>query len=323
MSNGERDLPPVAPPPVFACTPSRGRPWRWRRAGASAALLVAAVGCVALAPALAAPDPRVIRFAPERDYGPFVYEDSTGRIEGLSIDILRLVQERAQLRLQMLPARPLAEQLAAVRRGEVDLLSSLRPTPERGEFLRFSKPYVTVPALLVCAGDACAATGGRMVGLAGLAGQPVAVGAGYAVEPVMRAHHPAVAWQAVSDDVVALKGVVEGRFRGAVVDAASFAFVARQHRLRGLQAVERVGFDYGLSFAVPHGREDLIARLDKAIATLPAKEREAAIARWMTDFRGTAPPRAPQTTWFAAALLLTAAVIAGVIGWRRTRRRRA
>jgi ABC-type amino acid transport substrate-binding protein len=307
------------PRPEGRFAPQTVRPNPARQAGRAQtvfAWLATAVGLLAT-PVWASQE--AVRFAPERDYGPFVFEGTGGRIEGLSIDMLRLVQQHASLEVKMLPARPLAEQLEAAKRGEVDLLSSLRPTPERGEFLRFSVPYVKVPAVLVCAGDACAATPKRASGLAGLAGQPVAVGAGYAVEPVMRAQHQTVTWQAVSDDVVALKGVVAGRYKGAVVDAASFEFVVRQHRLRGLQAVERVGFDYSLSFAAPIGREDLIALLDKAIVALPTREREAVIDRWMASSQGTAPAHAGASTWLAATLLALAAAIAAILGWRRSR----
>ena len=75
-----------------------------------------------------------VRFAPERDYGPFVFQRDDGRIDGLSVEMLGLLQQQAGLQIVTLPARPLSEQLAALRRREADLVSSLRATPERGEY---------------------------------------------------------------------------------------------------------------------------------------------------------------------------------------------
>lgn len=275
--------------------------------------MAASLGASLLAPALAqAP----ARFAPERDYGPFVFESPDGQIAGLSIDILRLVQRHAGIELTMLPARPLSEQLAAARRGEVDLISSLRPTAERAEYLRFSAPYVSVPAVLVAR-----AAAGAAVGLADLTGQPVALGAGYAVEAPMRAAHPEVAWQAVTDDVAALRGVAEGRYRAAVVDVASFHFVTRQHRLAGLQPLSQVGFEYRLSFAAPHRRADLIERIDRSLARLPVAERQEVLNRWMPSGTAPAPARAPMTTRVGLALLALALAMAGVAWWRRRQAR--
>jgi ABC-type amino acid transport substrate-binding protein len=58
-----------------------------------------------------------IRFAPEKDYGPFVYQTAEGRVEGLSIDILDAVKSGLDAPVLMLPAQPLAAILEAARRG--------------------------------------------------------------------------------------------------------------------------------------------------------------------------------------------------------------
>ncbi|MBL8326273.1 MAG: transporter substrate-binding domain-containing protein [Rubrivivax sp.] len=283
-----------------------------QRAGAALALaMLAAAPAAWAAPPAAAP----VRFAPERDYGPFVYEAEDGRIAGLSVDILQLVQRHAGFEVTMLPPRPLAEQLAAARAGEVDLLSSLRPTAERGEYLLFSAPYVSVPAVLV----APAAGPGREapLSLKALAGQAVAVGAGYAVEAPMRAAHPQVAWQAVSDDVVALRGVAEGRFRAAVVDLASFHFAVRRHRIAGLAPAEQVGFEYRLSFAAPRRQPELIARIDHTLARLPVAERQAIVQRWIPQPLQQRPARAPGATAIGLGLVTVALVAAAWGLWRR------
>lgn len=249
------------------------------------------------------------RMAPEQDYGPFVFQRADGEIDGLSVEMLHLVTRVSGVRVTVLPARPLAEQLAAVRRGEADLVTSLRPTPERGAYLLFTRPYVTVPTVLALRGDRPLQT------LAGLTGQPVAVGQGYAVEAVVRARHPGVAWQPVPDDVQALRGVVEGRFAGAVLDAASLAFIIREHALAPLQVAERLDHDYPLSFAVRKDWPELRDTLDRAIAELPATQREAVLQRWLD--RGepfSAGARTPWATRVGLGLLAAAALIAIAFG---------
>jgi ABC-type amino acid transport substrate-binding protein len=218
---------------------------------------------------------QTVRFAPERDYGPFVFERQDGRIDGLSVDMLALLQQRTGLQITTLPARPLAEQLAALRAREADLVSSLRATPERGAYALFTVPYVSVPAVLVMRADRPERR------LAELDGAPVAVGQGYAVEPVMRLRHPRVAWQGVSDDAVALQGLVQQRFEAAVVDAASFAHVIRERRLEGLHVVGPADFDYALSFAVRKDWPELRDALDDAIRALPSAQRQAVLRRWI------------------------------------------
>ena len=260
---------------------------------------------------------QVVRFAPERDYGPFVFQRSDGRIDGLSVEILTLLQQRVGMTITTLPARPLNEQLQALRAREADLVSSLRATPERGEYALFTLPYVSVPAVVVLRTDQSDRP------LSAMAGEAVAVGQGYAVEPVMRQRYPKVAWQGVSDDGAALRGLAQRRFEAAVVDAASFVHVSRELRLEGLRIAGPADFDYPLSFAVRKDWPELRDALDVAIRALPREQRQAVLHRWLGE--PVLPQRAPWATrigWMLLALGVLAALLAGVHRWRQHTRGR-
>lgn len=253
----------------------------------------------------------VLRVAPERDYGPFVFVEPDGRVSGLSVEMLQLVQRRTGIELRWLPAQPLAGLLDLARRRDADLLTSLRPNPERSAFLLFTRPYVKVPAILVTRADRAAPT------LQTLQGRPVAVGAGYAVEAVVRASYPKVRWLAVSDDRQALEAVLARRADAAVVDAASAAFVIRRQALEGLASAGEIGFDYELSFAVRADWPELRTILDAGIAAVPEPERAAVLQRWLEplDDAGMAA-RAPLATRLGV-LLVAFAVLAGVVLYAR------
>lgn len=285
-----------------------------RRAGRLATASVALAAALAItwpAPARAAPA-EAVRFAPERDYGPFVYVDENGRVAGLSIDLLERIRRVAGFELRMLPAQPLAAQLELARRGRVDLLSSLRPTPERAEYLLFSQPYASVPAIVVVRSGTARRGSGFEHPLGRLDGLAVAVGAGYAVESVVRAKHPGVRWQSVRDDTEALLGVARGTFEAAVVDAASATFVRRRLGLTGLESLGEVGFHYQLSFAVPRTRPDLLSRIDAALATLPQAQRRELLRRWIDPMQGPTTTRRHEATRLGALLVALAAAIAAV-----------
>lgn len=258
-----------------------------------------------------------MRFVPERDYGPFVFERADGRLDGLSVEMLQLVQRQAGITLVMLPARSLQQQLDALRGREADLVSSLRATPERAAFLEFSIPYVSVPAVVVMREGQPART------LDSLAGRPVGVGQGYAVEAVVRARHPAVDWQALPDDEQVLRGVIEGRLDAAVVDTASLAHVMRERRLAGLQVCAPADFEYTLSFAVRKDWPELRDALDAALRAIPAAQKHALVERWIGGVAG--PKAADRTPWadrIAWSLLGVAVVGAAVLAAPGRRRGR-
>ncbi len=255
-----------------------------------------------------------IRFAPEKDYGPFVYQDESGQILGLSVDILRGIAEAGDLKIDMLPARSLAEILDAVRAGDVDLVSSLRPSPERGAFLDFSQAYVAVPAVLV------ERAGGDRHTLDDMAGRRVAVGKGFAVEAFVRNKYPAVEWVALPDDGQGLQALAKGQVDGVVADAASIAFVRARQSLPALTNGSPVGFDYALSFAYPKGRADIGAALETGLRALTSEQRHVILDRWMPPTVELAPDRRKvMVGWIAAALLALAVLVAAGATIRRLR----
>lgn len=221
-----------------------------------------------------------VRFAPERAYGPFVYLAVDGTVQGLSIDYLQAIARHTGLRLAYLPPAPLAHNLALARGREADLVSSLRPTPERSAYLAFTQPYVSIPAVVVVRAEE---KGGA--DLRALAGRTVAVGRSYAVERHVRERHPSVGWVAVADDREGLAGVREGRFDAAVADVASVRFIVHHHRLEGLRLGEPVGFEYALSFAYRRDWPELGAILEHGLRRLSAAERQVLHDRWVEPYR--------------------------------------
>ena len=257
-----------------------------------------------------------IRFAPEKDYGPFVFQDAEGRVAGLSIDILEALKPGLDAPVMVLPAQPLAVILEAARRGEVDLISSLRPTPERLAYLAFTAPYVQVPAVLVVRQSVSPAK------LRDLNGQRVAVGKGYAVEAFVRQTHPQVDWQAVPDELNALQGLMAGRYQAVVADIASVSHLLRQQQVKGVQVSEAVGFDYPLSFAYRKTLPQLGRQLEAGLQRLDDGTRQRIINRWIdASALQYEDKRRLMLRW--AGLLLAALAAAILLGLYLRRRRKA
>lgn len=264
-----------------------------------------------------------VRWLPEQDYAPFVWVGADGQARGLSVEILRRIADALGLALVQLPARPLRDQLALAERRRGDLVTSLRATPERAAYLLFTRPYVSVPTVLVARRAAPGGPRGPAPRLGALDGQAVAVGSGFAVEATVRAAYPRVDWQGVPSDDIGLAGVAEGRYAAAVVDAASGGhLITARPALRGLAAVADVGFRYELSFAVRSDWPVLRDILDEGIARLPRAEMAALRQQWLTALAGDAglpTLRSPVATGLGLGLLAAGGLAACAVAWRRQR----
>jgi ABC-type amino acid transport substrate-binding protein len=254
-----------------------------------------------------------VRFAPEKDYAPFVSETPEGRIQGLSIDVLEALAPLLDIQLTVLPAQPLSRILEAAQRGEVDLVSSLRPTPERAAYLAFTAPYIQVPAVLVVRHSVSPPR------LKDLDGQRVAVGQGYAVESFVRQHHRRVDWQAVPDDLAGLQGLLAGQYQGVVADIASVSHAIRVHKITGVQVVEAIGFEYPLSFAYRKDFPALGQQLDAALIKLDPQTRQKITDRWI-DTHALEFEDSKRTGWRWLGLGLAVLAVAA-LGWPALRRR--
>lgn len=257
-----------------------------------------------------------VRFAPERDYGPFCYQQADGQVAGLAVDMLRAVQARTGLQVHTGEPEALSSLLARAQAREVDLLPALRPTPERARYLAFSRPYAAIPAVLV------QGHGKAPTDLGGLDHQVVSVGQGYAVEGEVRRRYPQVRWLSLPDDQQVLRALADRRATAAVLDLASLGFLQQSQTWPALQVVASVGFEYQLSFAVRSDWPELVTVLDTAIRSLDALERQALLARWLPARPdGNRPLMGPAVVpWGWGLLGLSGAAALGLV-WRRQVRR--
>ncbi len=255
-----------------------------------------------------------IRWAPEADYGPFVYLDSQGQPAGLSVEFLQLLGQKTGLPLHALPAAPLSENLLKARRGEVELLTSLRPTPERAEFLDFTTPYVVIPAVL-----AMPQSYHGPDTLNQLQGHKLAVGKGYAVEGFVRKHYPQIEWVAVPSDGLALQMLAQGKVSGMVADAASLEFLQRQSGMPTLRISGNIGFDYPLSMAWRKDLPQLGTILQNGLQQITPAERDAILQRWLPHQAELQTDQKQRHVQLAGGVLLALGVFGLLLGKRLAR----
>jgi ABC-type amino acid transport substrate-binding protein len=223
-----------------------------------------------------------INWAAEADYAPFIFVDPQRQAQGLSHDVLRALQERLDLPLQQKPALPLNELLDQARRGHLDLLTSLRPTAERAEYLAFTSPYVEVPTVLVVRGEQRTS-----LTLKQLAGMRVAVGDGYAVERFVRDSYPTVQWLALPTDRAGLQALQQRQVAAVVMDLGSASYLLKEEAFQDLQIGTKIGFNYPLSFAYRKDWPELGRILEAGLHSLSLAEREELMQPWLEQLPGT------------------------------------
>jgi diguanylate cyclase (GGDEF)-like protein len=258
----------------------------------------------------------VLLFAPERDFPPFSFVDSQGQHRGLSADVLDLVQAHTGLKFQAVAAGDRSANLDRLKRREVDLLTSLRPTAERERFIAFTSAYVSSPAVVLRRhGDH------RTGELARMAGERVAVDRGSAAETFLHDTYPDVTLVQVDVAAQGLRDLVFGEVDACAVNLATASYVIERDRLGGLRVAGETGYFSTLTLGYRKDWPMLGRVLEKGLAQISEAERAAMIARWipLTDIAWWQRPEVQRVLGIAA--IGTGLLMGGLLLWNRALRR--
>jgi diguanylate cyclase (GGDEF)-like protein len=297
---------------------------RWLAAGVAAGTGVGAgVGARADPDALLTPEEQawvdkhpVVLFAPERDFPPFSFVDSQGQHRGLSADILELVHEHTGLKFQAVAAATRADNLERVRKHEVDLLTSLRPTADRESYMSFTSAYVSSPAVILRR-----RVDRRPGDVARMADERVAVERRSALAAYLRDVAPGVGLVEVDVAADGLRALVFGEVDAAVLNLATASYLIERDRLSGLRVAGEIGYFSTLTLGYRKDWPMLGRVLEKGLAQITEQERAGVIARWvpLSDIAWWKRPEVQRV--LGAAAVGTGLLMSGLLLWNRTLRR--
>ncbi|WP_445178965.1 transporter substrate-binding domain-containing protein [Pseudomonas sp. McL0111] len=195
--------------------------------------------------------------------------------EGLSADYLDILARALGLRVQVERFASQAEALAALQRGEVDLVPRINHLEASYSDLRMSAPYAYDQAVLV------SRFGTHWANNELPAGFTVLFDPDWIVESRVTALFPDHPHQAVASTPDGLGLVAYGENRVLLSDAISAQYLlARSYQQSLKQTIQRDSEGLGFSFAVHHDAAQLLNLLNGVLAKITPQERQEIAGRW-------------------------------------------
>ncbi|MCW2293661.1 two-component system sensor histidine kinase EvgS [Pseudomonas sp. BIGb0408] len=221
----------------------------------------------------------VVRVAVDSGLAPLSYVDIDGHYRGSTADLLALIELRSGLKFDIQRKVGIGELLRAVRDGKADMLADSTPDAEREEYLRFSRPYLVNPFVLVTRKQAQA-----LDGLASLNGRKLAIPRGHTLLGELRRNYPQI-------ELLQTGSALEGftLVRDGVADATVHALSSANYYIRRMYDEQlRVAAAIDLkpsqaAFAVRRSETELQGILDKVLLDIPPDELNALNNRWRTN----------------------------------------
>lgn len=96
---------------------------------------------------------KIITMCVDPDWEPFEKINKDGFHEGISADIIKLISDKLNIRIELIPTKTWDESIAFSKDKKCDILSFLNETAKRKEWLSFTEPIFTDPNVLVGRGE--------------------------------------------------------------------------------------------------------------------------------------------------------------------------
>jgi len=219
----------------------------------------------------------VIRVGMDPQWAPIEFKDTAGKPQGMSIAYLNRIGAQLGLRFEVETGNTWPESIRKLMAKEIDLLPAIAANDERRKTMRFTQPYLSVPAAIFSSLDTA-----YLGGMTELKGKRVLVLDGEAVLDWLRREWPELAVTAVANTREALTQVADDPSAAFIGNLITTSYYIGQTGLRRVKVAGEAPFVFQLSIAVRDDWPVLLGILQKGLNAIPAHERERIYNDWIS-----------------------------------------
>ena len=210
---------------------------------------------------------------------PLSFFNEQEQFEGLSSEVLSRISLRTGLRFDVERGSSLPRQIEQASAGRVDMLAVVTPSVERSEKIRFTRPYLSSPYVLVVRTH-----DEHLVTLEDMPGKRMALIRGNSLAGQISRDYPGIGFVDVENPEQAMELVVNGSVDATAVSLMSARYmIARNYRKR-LRITSTVGSEPArIAFGVNRSQLELYSILDKALLSITPEEMDELTNHWRSE----------------------------------------
>ena len=218
-----------------------------------------------------------VRLSPDPDFLPIESIDESGKYIGIASDYIDLLQKKLKIQFKVLKFKNWAEVLEKTKNKESDMWGAATPTPQRLEYMSFTKSFIELPAVIIVRKQV-----DRSLTLNDLKGMQVGVISGYGIHDHIMNNYPDLKLDPVPDIKSGLNKVSFGMIDAMVVNIALASFYIEKDGLTNLRVAGESDFTYNLALAVRKDWPEFKSILDKALLQISSEERKEIYRKWVS-----------------------------------------
>ena len=210
------------------------------------------------------------RWAPIEDL------DQNGNPVGIAIDYYKLIEKKLNFRFKVDEARSWEERLKRFQSGEIDVVNNLQKTPQRSQYLLFTKPYIEIPYVIIVRKE----SKGSLT-LKNMKNMTISVTKGFAIHEYLKNNYAYLNLVPVSIDQEALQEVSLKRVDAAIINLAVASYLIEKEGISNLRIAGDTGYNNALCLASRKDWPILNSILEKGLASITPVERITIYDKWI------------------------------------------
>ncbi|MBI9057456.1 MAG: transporter substrate-binding domain-containing protein [Labilibaculum sp.] len=217
-----------------------------------------------------------IKIAVSTSFPPFQFIDEEQKSIGISIDILNLLEENIDYTFEKVYFNNWKNILTAGKTKQVDVILEIQETVDRKNYFHFTKPFISIPHVIIMRKNTV-----DQISIDELENLQIGVVNNYAVQEYIKDFYPELKLYPLPDDLTCLQALSNQKIDAVITQQGYASYEIYKEVISNLQIVGNIGYDNELGFAIRKDWAILTRILDKGLARIQLKEKNAIINKWI------------------------------------------
>ena len=218
---------------------------------------------------------KAIKMCVDPDWLPFENIEK-GKHIGIVADIYKRFEKDLSIPIKLVITKTWANSLEKAKNQECDILSAAAQTPQRIEYLNFTKSYLQFPQVIVTRGKEQ-----FIEDFNDVIHKKIGVKKGSAIEELIKQKYPNINLISLDGIENGLYKVSSGELYGFVNTTAALSFAISKYGMTNLKIASKVGIEYYLKIAVRKDDKILLNIMNKLIDNVDKKEIKKIKQKWL------------------------------------------
>ena len=208
---------------------------------------------------------------------PFEAIDKDGKHQGISKDVIGLISNKINKKIVLVPTKIWTQTLEKFENKECDIIPLTMKTPNRENYMQFTKPYITDSIVVATKNDKF-----FVKDSSDLIDKKIGVAKGFAFIELLKQKHPNIDIIIVENINDGLKMVQKGELFGYVSALPLIAYNIQKEGIIDLKVAGRLEFEVELSIASQKDQPLLNTIMQKALDEIKQEQINSIVGKWIS-----------------------------------------